>query len=79
MIAGRQNKLNTRDKADTQRIPAKGTPGFATFNLRAGWRPFAGASLFMGLENLLDEDYRIHGSGVNEPGRNFIVGAELTF
>ena len=79
MIAGRQNKLNTRDKADTQRIPANGTPGFATFNLRAGWRPFAGASLFMGFENLLDEDYRIHGSGVNEPGRNFIVGAELTF
>jgi hemoglobin/transferrin/lactoferrin receptor protein len=31
------------------------------------------------VENLTDEDYRIHGSGLNEPGRNFIIGADLRF
>jgi hemoglobin/transferrin/lactoferrin receptor protein len=31
------------------------------------------------VENVLDEDYRIHGSGVNEPGRNFILTAGGAF
>ena len=32
-----------------------------------------------GVENVIDEDYRIHGSGSNMPGRNLIVGATLSF
>jgi outer membrane receptor protein involved in Fe transport len=48
----------------------KGTPGWAVVNLRAGVRPFQGSQVTLGLENLLDEQYKIHGSGVDGPGFN---------
>ena len=35
--------------------------------------------LTIGVENLLDEDYRIHGSGVNRPGRNLYIGLAWSF
>lgn len=53
----------------------KGTPGWATFNLRAGYRwdaTLAGlrtVRLDVDVGNLLDVRYRIHGSGVDAPGR----------
>ena len=28
------------------------------------------------IENLLDDDYRYHGSGQNEPGLNAIIGVK---
>ena len=45
----------------------------------AGWRPMKGFSLTGAIENLTDEDYRIHGSGLNEAGRNFILAADWRF
>jgi hemoglobin/transferrin/lactoferrin receptor protein len=33
----------------------------------------------LAVENLFDEDYRIHGSGVNEPGRNLLLTANAAF
>jgi outer membrane receptor protein involved in Fe transport len=35
--------------------------------------------LSLAVENLTDEDYRTHGSGVNEPGRNLVVALQTTF
>lgn len=78
-FAGRQDRLSSSDTRDTQRIPPGGTPGYEIFHLRAGWQPVRQFTLSMALENLTDEDYRIHGSGLNEPGRNFIVAADLRF
>jgi len=78
-VAATQDRLSTGDKNDTQRIPPGGTPGYETYNIRAGWRPCPKFSLTTALENISDADYRIHGSGVNEPGRNFIVSADLRF
>ncbi len=72
-----QDKLSTRDQSDTQRIPPGGTPGFSIFNLSGGWQVNQSLELFAALENLSDKDYRIHGSGLNEPGRNFIIGIDL--
>lgn len=52
-----------------------GTPGWFTVNLRAGYRwdaRFAGLqSLRLDLDagNLLDRRYRVHGSGIDAPGR----------
>ena len=31
-------------------------------------------TLDLGLENITDEDYRVHGSGSNRPGRSLVVG-----
>ena len=36
-------------------------------------------TLAVAVENITDEDYRIHGSGQNEPGRNFILSLDQAF
>ncbi|MBI2195226.1 MAG: TonB-dependent receptor [Planctomycetes bacterium] len=78
-LSERQDKLSAADREDTQRIPPDGTPGFAVFTLRGGWKLREGMVLSAALENLSDKDYRIHGSGVNEPGRNFVVSVDWRF
>lgn len=77
--ADKADELSTADKNDTSRIPPGGTPGYAVYNLRAGWKPTDRLTLAMAIENIGDKDYRIHGSGLNEPGRNFIISVRNTF
>lgn len=79
MMADEQDKLSASDKRDTQRIPPGGTPGYAIFTLRSGWKLDDLTTFFFTIENLLDKDYRIHGSGTNEVGRNFIFAFERKF
>ncbi len=74
-----EDRLTAADKTDTQRIPPGGTPGYAVTDLRCGLRLKHNVSLVAGVENIFDKDYRIHGSGSNEPGRNFILSAEYRF
>ena len=75
----KQDRLSSSDKDDLRicEDPAnpgkvlaacKGTPGWAVINLRAGVRPFQGGEVTLGGENLLNEDYRIHGSGIDGAG-----------
>ncbi|MFQ5494888.1 MAG: TonB-dependent receptor plug domain-containing protein, partial [Phycisphaerae bacterium] len=78
-IADNQDNLSTRDRADTSRIPRGGTPGYTVFSLRSGWRIKDNVSLTLALENLTDEDYRIHGSGLNELGRSLNIGVSIEF
>jgi hemoglobin/transferrin/lactoferrin receptor protein len=49
------------------------TAGFATLNLRAGYRFSERHTLIFGLENILDKNYRINGSGIDSPGINATV------
>ena len=78
-FASKADKLSTRDIADTSRIPDGGTPSYAVLNLRAG-RSFGNSTdISLSVENLLDEDYRVHGSGTNEAGRNFILSLKHSF
>ena len=42
-------------------------------NLRVGYRMSEKVSFSLALENVTDENYRIHGSGQNEAGRNFVA------
>ena len=77
-FAGKADKLSTRDEADTQRIPPGGTPGYVVLDLRAGKQLSEHVRVEGGLTNLLDEDYRVHGSGSNRPGRSVVVGLTLT-
>jgi hemoglobin/transferrin/lactoferrin receptor protein len=78
-IVRHQERLSSRDEADTGRIPPGGTPGYTVYEIRGGYRVTEHARLFFGIENLFDKDYRIHGSGLNEPGTNVVLGAEVTF
>jgi hemoglobin/transferrin/lactoferrin receptor protein len=73
------DNLSSGDKADTQRIPPGGTPGYAVLSLRGGWRVNEHFVVAAALENILDKDYRVHGSGVNEPGRNAVVTASIRY
>jgi len=76
MLAEKADKLSTRDAGDTQRIPTGGTPGYAVVHLRGAWNVTKNLSANAAIENVFDQDYRVHGSGQNMPGRNFII--ELT-
>ena len=79
MIAAKADKLSTRDQSDTQRIPPGGTPGYEVFTLRCGYRINEGLTVSAAIENLTDEDYRFHGSGQNEAGRNFVFSLDWRF
>lgn len=79
IAADQQDRLNSSDVRDTQRIPPGGTPGYVTVNLRGGWQVSSNVLLTAALENLTNEDYRIHGSGSNEPGFNAVLGVTVKF
>lgn len=71
-MANCQDHLADAEKTDN-RFPPDGTPGYGVIHVRGGRRIGANTDLAVAVENVGDKEYRIHGSGVNEPGRNFIV------
>ena len=56
-----------------------GTPGWWTLNVRGGVRLFDYTRLTLTLENLLDQRYRPHGTGVNAPGFNVSLTLDNRF
>jgi hemoglobin/transferrin/lactoferrin receptor protein len=77
--AARADKLNSADRADSQRIPPAGTPGYLVVNLCGVWKAGDHVTLHAGLENLLDQAHCGHGSGSNEPGFGATVGFDVRF
>ena len=75
-LANEQDRLSPRDLADTRRIPPTGTPGYGTVNFRFGRMISGRQRLSVNVENLFDEQYRVHGSGSDGPGINAIVTYE---
>lgn len=67
-----QDRLSDRDRHDI-RIDPTGTAGWAMAGARANWHPEGRWHVSFGLNNLLDTNYRLHGSGIDAPGRNFSV------
>lgn len=78
-FASEADKLSTRDIADTSRIPDGGTPSYAVLDLQTGRSISQTTEVSIIVENLLNEDYRVHGSGTNEAGRNFILSVRSSF
>jgi outer membrane receptor protein involved in Fe transport len=72
LFAARQDRLSPEDLTDL-RIPAGGTPGYATVGLGMGlrWRP--DHDLVLSIENLANKRYKTHGSGVYGPGASLAV------
>ena len=56
-----------------------GTPGWWTVNIRGGVKLLESTRLTLAFENLLDQRYRPHGSGVNAPGFNVSVSLDNRF
>ncbi len=55
------------------------TAGYATLNLRGSLRLAENAHLDLAAMNLLDKNYRTHGSGMDAPGRNLFVRLRVMF
>ena len=76
LYAQKQERLSGGDIRD-HRIPEGGTPGWSVLNLY-GTYEIAFAEIRLGVQNLLDEPYRIHGSGVDGYGRSMWLGLKLS-
>ncbi|APF18626.1 outer membrane insertion C-terminal signal protein [Caldithrix abyssi DSM 13497] len=74
--AQRQTRLSEDDRQDP-RIPAEGTPAWNTVNFQLQRKVGKWLQVQVAIENIFDVGYRIHGSGVNAPGRNFIFSLRL--
>lgn len=65
---------------DGTRVPLyTSTPGFVSLNLRAGFALMRNLDATVAVFNLLDRNYRVHGSGVDAPGRNAFFGMSVSF
>lgn len=73
-----QTRLALADQSDA-RIPEGGTPGFAVFDLRVGYRLDPHLLAGVVFENLGNAAYRHHGSAINGPGRGLIANLEFGF
>ncbi|MBN1945590.1 MAG: TonB-dependent receptor [Bradymonadales bacterium] len=73
--ADHQDRLSPEDLIDA-RIPEGGTPGWCTWNLRAGFT-YHQLRLGLTLENLTNTDYKTHGSGVYGAGTNAVLTVSL--
>jgi iron complex outermembrane receptor protein/hemoglobin/transferrin/lactoferrin receptor protein len=79
--AAAQRAISSSDRLDNRicfEAPScAGTPGYAAVHLRAGATIGQGISVGLSLLNLLDATYRVHGSGVDEPGRSVAASVEV--
>ena len=79
MFAAAQARLSPADIADTARIGPAGTDGWQDVSIRAGATVARTLRVSAAVENLLDQQYKYHGSGVYRPGRQVVLGAELRY
>ena len=79
LAVSKADKLSLKDETDKSRIPRGGTPAYFLFGLRGTYQFRDKLNLSVAIENISDTDYRIHGSGVNGPGRNFIFSLTKSF
>jgi outer membrane receptor protein involved in Fe transport len=72
-----QDRLSPQDLGDPRIDPA-GTDGWLTLDLDCGGElGRAGSHWFAGVHNLLDADYRVHGSGFDAPGIGAVAGLRI--
>lgn len=65
---------------DGTRVPLyTATAGFVSLNVGAGFRIAGPVRLDVSLTNVLDRNYRIHGSGVDSPGFNLFTRLHVNF
>lgn len=69
--------LNGED--NEQYAPQGGMPAWETYNFKAASKPVFGTTLYAGIENILDTQYRTFASGINAPGRNIYGGLKYSF
>jgi outer membrane receptor protein involved in Fe transport len=76
-FASKQNRLAQGDK-DDNRIGPGGTPGWQVLNFYGGYK-MKSFQLNAGFQNVFNEDYRLHGSGINSVGRSGWITVAINF
>ena len=76
LMAKKQDELSQGDKSDL-RIPDGGTPGYMVFSLKSGFKRTKDELLSLTFENMFDEKYKAHGSGIYAPGRSVVVSYSI--
>lgn len=69
--------LNGED--NEQYAPVNGMPSWKTFNFKSSFSINKNTSLFFGIENIFDIQYRTFASGMNAPGRNVYSSFKINF
>ena len=69
LFSAEQDRLSARDVGDV-RIDPTGTSGWAILGARGSWDYRNNWQFTVGVDNVLDKRYRVHGSGLDAPGRN---------
>lgn len=77
-FAATQDRLSSGDR-DDYRIPAGGTPGWVVVSVSSGMPIGRLLHLAGGVHNLLNEAYRVHGSGIDGYGRAAWIGTDIRF
>jgi hemoglobin/transferrin/lactoferrin receptor protein len=77
-FASDQDRVSARDVSDA-RIDPEGTPGWVVIGARLQKEYAQHWRLSIALDNLLDKRYRVHGSGLDAPGRNLTISARYNW
>ena len=77
LAAGKQERLAKGDM-DDNRIPLGGTPGWEIINLNSGYN-IRFITIDLTLQNIFNQDYRYHGSGINGYGRSVFLTVMFSF
>jgi outer membrane receptor protein involved in Fe transport len=78
LFAARQDRLSPRDIRDV-RINPNGTAGWVTANVSGAWQVTEVVRMTAKLENLLDRQYRLHGSGIDAVGRSLFLSLQASW
>lgn len=77
-LTERINTSYARDYTNT-RLGEAYVAAWYTLNFKTAWYPNEFMAINLGVENILDRLYRPYSSGINAPGRNFIVAMKVKF
>lgn len=66
--------LNAED--NEQYAPKNGMPGWQTYNCKMALKTSKNFTVYSGIENIFDTQYRTFASGINAPGKNIYLGAK---
>ncbi len=72
-------EYNPFGEDNQQYATVDGMPSWYTLNLRAGYKVNKYLGVQFAVENILDQSYRVFASGINAPGRNFVISVRGSF
>jgi outer membrane receptor protein involved in Fe transport len=71
-FAREQSRLSARDQ-DDPRVNPEGTAGWLITGVSSSWEFKPGYTVAAALNNIGDKNYRVHGSGIDSPGRSVMM------